>query len=447
MTPENFKCACGDARHFQDNLCYTCYLAKTDQTTGSELDDLWPMPTSTVVQQKSVAPRHLTNQVEINRLDAEPPDWDIALRPFIRVGDMCIVVAPRGAGKSTLMMDIAQAFACRDNNDEANPWYKGLCVGHVMRAEYKAKSLILDADNDHHDWGTVLQQTYLAYGVPPNSEIQALCGDNIVHAMAAQFDLNSPVRRKEGIERLVAYMVEEDIKVLIMDYLWRIFAPKDNGDTVWVTDGLGVLRALCREHGITVIALSQPAIGENARQSPINRSRVFGSTQQENIADVILVLQATKNSGGIKIFVSKRRYGPPVGTSEVVQFRNNGNAGYAPGVRTAWSFDAEVLKQRAALPLLTEKQQEIMRAFPLKDPFTNPFCMNDTKKKDIRTATARKFINGWCIPGGYLEVHNPDEQGRGASKYYRWTPSGVKFVHQWLKSEQKETIAKKQPPS
>ena len=293
---------------------------------------------------------------KITRIDGQPPVFKAALRPFFRVGDLGIFVAPKGAGKSTLMIDIACAFAVQHIGGAENPWRDGYCCGSLMRAEFPTNVLILDADNDAHDWGTVFQQAMLAYKVPPNSDVKVMAGSRIHHAQAGQYNLNSVKGRAEGIDQLMEDIDTGGYGVLIMDYLWRIFAPHENADTRWVTEGLGILRAKCRERGVIILALSQPPMGEVSAQLAIHKMRPYGTTQQDNITDVIINMSPTAGHGGLNLFVSKRRFGPKVGGRVHVQFRSEGLAGYRKTTRGPWDWDTAVIAP--VVPLMSRPKRQ-----------------------------------------------------------------------------------------
>lgn len=411
----NCECGSGDPI-FQDGLCYTCWLESNEiLAPEQEITDLLGRHAPTTTP----APVGTTpDQIVISRIDEEPPQWDAALRPFLRVGDTCILVAPRGAGKSILTLEIAQAYACRDLRLGHNPWLDGWAAGSLFKAELQGPTLILDADNDAHDWGTLLQQSFMAYNIPANSEIRPLCGDHIHHTDASQFGLNRPQTREEGVQRLLETIARGDYRLVILDYLWRIFK-FDSNDIEW-TSALGDIRAECRKMGVNVIAISQPPMGELSKQLAINNMRPWGTTQQENITDVILNLKAHAKSG-IKLFVSKRRFGPQVGTSETVQFRKLGAAGYSKTERKSWIWE-EQERGGFVIPLLTPKQEQIIHGLPKH----NPWNLKETR---LRAATARQFIAGYLIPNGYVTVDNPEAKGQGVTRLYRWSHEGIKLRH------------------
>ncbi len=358
---------------------------------------------------------------KITRIDGQAPAYKAALRPFWRVGDLGIIVAPRNAGKSTLMIDIACAFAVQHLTGNDNPWEFGYCCGGLMKAEYPSNVLILDADNDAADWGTVFQQAMLAYRVPPNSAVKIMAGSRIHHAQAGQYNLNSVKDRKKGIDELIEDIDSGGYRVIIMDYLWRIFAPKDNGDTVWMTEGLGVLRAKCRERGVIILALSQPPMGEESKQLPIHRMRPYGTTQQDNITDIIINMTPTPGGGGINLYSSKRRFGPKVGGRVHVQFRSHGLAGYRKTTRGPWEWANEEVPS-LVIPLMSDTQTATLEKFPLNG---GPFSVADV---DYREATVRQFLSEFLIPGEWV-IEDGEPKKRGMPQHYRYTPEGIKMLH------------------
>ena len=246
--------------------------------------------------------------------------------PFIRFGDSVGLVGDKGCGKTTAACDFIFKTYCtpwdvtyeltehgselkfsEDARPGSDQVFGGLLT--VNRPDTIGQTaVILDAENDHLEWKSCLEDTARTYNVSPKSETFDFFKGAVKWRNGRCTNWNDFDSAKYFMDtELIPDLVDLECGLLVIDSTHKLWS-RDLNSPEWVTEGLGYLRAACRERGITLLALTHTSRNFESKL-PQNRFLPRGTSQQENEFDVILGLERHIKEKILKLHLIKRRAG------------------------------------------------------------------------------------------------------------------------------------------
>lgn len=210
----------------------------------------------------------------------KPPEW--VINDFIPVGLTFMAGPPKKAYKST--MTLIKACLCAQWGTKAfPPWMHATMFGPSMLFSYEA------------DDGEIL------WTIEDGLQVKPKEGYLFVTIDPWEFQLDVP----GVIDRILQYLDAKKPRLIIMDPFRNMWSGDEN-DSGAVINCLGPIRKWAKDHGAAVIVvhhINKP--NENVVAGSMYSMR--GSSAIPGLADGIVVVEATKNEGQIKVHTTFKR--------------------------------------------------------------------------------------------------------------------------------------------
>lgn len=250
---------------------------------------------------------------------ASDPVETAFLAPLVGVGDFLSVSGEAGCGKTMLAADILLGFAHPGRRGSAlgglfqfNPIYN--CEGNVG---------IIDAENSPPRWQSLLRRKMEAENLDPD-----VLRGTIEYVSPYDVGLHHNAKWTERSHLLAEALATRAIRFVIIDSLGRAWAPEDLNSTGWVQQGLAPFRSACRDHHITVLALTHTkrTTGQYASEAV----GPLGSSLQEAQVDAQVMMTLDSDGRGCRLKMRKSRRACWIRPGAAVNLDFTDQLGYRP---------------------------------------------------------------------------------------------------------------------
>ena len=338
-----------------------------------------------------------------------PEEPERHIYPFIKPGDMVVIVAKAGEGKSTLGADLMIGHS---GPLECSPDVLGGAF-QVNRAMYPlGVSGILDGDQWPHNWSEAFIETARARGMHPAELDDTLSRVNHLRYEKLAFE----EKPDDAIEDLVHSCKMRQVTLLIIDPMHVVFGMGDVVDLSWVFKRLAKLRSALKFNGITSVLMAHPA-HEGGGKSLDKYFSPAGTAAQLGVFDARFGLKRMKRYS--KLYMFKAREIRWIETKTIVDLPHcPEGAGFAPANKgfELWPFHKPPIS-------VDPKAMKVLKACPQDRAFTLPEMY---EKSEANPTPIRKpdILDAFRYYLSKPELVEPTGEKVGRAQMWRVTEKG-----------------------
>ena len=337
--------------------------------------------------------------------------------PRIQPGDCCYFVGIDSQGKTTLVVDIRIGYvgACY------GLWTDTLAGAWPINQEGLTRSprvLVVNAETAGPGaWRHKLVATLTGRGIRYQSTHDELVRSRFSYVESTDIPMRLD-HMQSDVQRFAEWAVSEQFTLVVLDPVFSMFRPPDNGDSTWVIHGLKPMIDIFKAHSITTFCIAHPnseslRAGNRGGPSLDAAFTPFGSFQQRAVMDCRFGVRRTPNVEGF---------------ADLIKFKDR-RAGWIPQeARIQLEFGNEA-GFRSHEKVKSDWELHNPQVAHLSDT-TAPIFLKLPPRFDIETAasvcsvsenTARKAVRECLDQGLYSLTELPE---RGAPKLYTLTELG-----------------------